>query len=127
MFKFKGNLITKWKRYCRWKKIHGFAPLTRERVMDLNPGDRVLMIKRNETQDVIALSCGIDGTQPANELGEWYVAKKNKSSILIKSVRGENKAVLDPKFSMFQGFNLIIVRPHMFSERFELRAYYKRL
>lgn len=127
MFKFKGNLLTKWRRYQRWSKLHGYSPLTPENLLSLNVGDRVILIKRNETTDAIALSCGIDGTQPANEIAEWYVSDRTEFTIFLKSVKGDKKSMLNPQLSFFKGFNLILVRPHMFSEEFQLRSYYKRL
>jgi hypothetical protein len=126
MFKFKGGIITKWERYRRWKILHGAQPLTRDNLLDLELGDTVLLIKRNETTDVIALSCGLDGTQPANEIAVWRVVDKGKYNVFLKNEKDGRKTLLSKSMDFIKEFNRLIVKPNFLSEDYELRMYYKR-
>lgn len=125
---FKGLLITKLRRYLRFRKLKNLHPLTSRNMMDLNIGDAVVIIKRNETIDLIALSCGsVNCVQEKGVIADWYVYDKTDHNLFIRNKSNANNAVIGPDSSMLDGFNRLKVKPHFLSEEFELRMYFRKV
>lgn len=125
---FKGGLLTKLKRYLRYRKLINLVPLTPSNMMDLNICDQVVIIKRNETVDLIALSCGsVNCIQEKGVIAEWYVYDKTEHNLFIRNKSNDNNAMIGPNSSLCGSFNRLNVKPHFLSEEFELRMYYRKV